>query len=285
MARQATSPTTPGFKLSLGISASFLFLMVLLPLGAMVLSSFGSGWQTFWTTVSSPSALASYRLTILSSAFAALVNGVFGFITAWALVRYRIPGRNFFDSLIDLPFAVPGSVGGIAIAALVSPNGLLGQFLVPAGIEIAYTAYAVPFALVYSGLPFVVRAVQPVIESLDPAEEEASVLLGATSFKTFTRVILPSILPALASGCLLAFIRGLGEFGTVIFVSGNIPFVSEVSTQVIYDKIFQYDRAGAASISLVLVAVTALSMGLAALAAPLGRWYKARVSKRKGGRA
>ena len=215
---RSASALTPGFRLSLGITLSVLAALVVLPLSALAFRAGGLGWEGFWAAALSEQALASYRLTLASSAAAAVCNGLFGLVTAWTLVRYRPPGRGLLDSLIDLPFAVPGAIGGLALAAMVGPGGLLGQVLLPLGIEIAYTRSAVFFALMYSGLPFVVRSVQPVIESLDPAEEEAAALLGASRGQVFFRIVLPSLLPALASGCLMAFIRGLGEFGTVVFI-------------------------------------------------------------------
>ena len=259
----------PGFGISLGITVFFLTVMVVLPLSALTLRAAGLGARGFLDRVMSPAAMASYRLTIFSSLIAAALNAVFGFIAAWALVRCPFPGRRLIDALIDLPFAVPGSVGGIAIAAMVSKNGILGRFLVPMGIEIAYTPAAVPFALMFAGLPFVVRSVQPVLESLDPSAEEAAGMLGAAPLQTFFRVIFPAALPALGSGALMAFIRGLGEFGTVIFVSGNIPFRSEVTTQVIYSRIDQYDREGAAAIAVVVLLFTLLVSILAGSMGPL----------------
>lgn len=259
----------PGFGISLGITVFFLTVMVVLPLSALTLRAAGLGARGFLERVMSPAAMASYRLTIVSSLIAAALNAVFGFITAWTLVRCPFPGRRLIDALIDLPFAVPGSVGGIAIAAMVSKNGILGRFLVPMGIEIAYTAAAVPFALMFAGLPFVVRSVQPVLENLDPSAEEAAGMLGAAPSQTFFRVILPAALPALGSGAFMAFIRGLGEFGTVIFVSGNIPFRSEVTTQVIYSRIDQYDREGAAAIAAAVLLFTLLVSIPAGLIGPL----------------
>lgn len=248
----------PGFGLTFGITIIFLICIVLLPMAALSVSALELSWDDFWAKAASPAALASYELTFFSSLAAALFNGFFGLICAWTLVRSKLPGKRIIDGFIDLPFAVPGSVGGIAIAALVSKNGLLGQFLVPMGIELAYTRAAVTFALIFAGLPYVIRALQPVIENLEPEAEEAATMLGSSRLKTFFRVTLPTIYPALLSGMLLAFIRGLGEFGTVIFVSGNIPFESEVTTQVIFAKIQAYDRAGAAAISLVVLGTTFL---------------------------
>ena len=271
----------PGFGITLGITVFFLTLMVVLPLSALTLRAAGLGMGGFIEKITSPAAAASYRLTILSSLAAAALNAVFGFIAAWTLVRRRFPGRRLINAIIDLPFAVPGSVGGIAIAAMFSKNGILGRFLVPMGIEIAYTAAAAPFALMFAGLPFVVRSVQPVLENLDPSAEEAAGMLGAAPIQTFRRVILPAALPALGSGALMAFIRGLGEFGTVIFVSGNIPFRSEVTTQVIYSRIDQYDREGAAAIA---AAVLLFTLAVSILAGGIGplRIYLLRRSASQG---
>lgn len=273
----------PGFGLSLGITVFFLTLVVVMPLATLAVRAAGLGWAEFWTRIASPAAVASYRLTVVSSLIAAAANAVLGFITAWVLVRGRFPGHRILDTIVDLPFAVPGSVGGIAIAAMVGPNGVLGRYLVPLGIEIAYTAAAVPFALMFAGLPFVIRAVQPVLESLDRSTEEAAGMLGASPIQTFVRVILPAVQPALGSGFLMAFIRGLGEFGTVIFVSGNIPFESEVTTQVIYSRIDQYDRAGAAAIALVVLLFTVLVSAIAGTVGPL-RTYLLRRSAKQGQR-
>lgn len=273
----------PGFGLSLGITVFFLTMVVVLPLATLAVRAAGLGWAEFWTRIASPAAVASYRLTVVSSLIAAAANAVLGFITAWVLVRGRFPGHRMLDTIVDLPFAVPGSVGGIAIAAMVGPNGVLGRYLVPLGIEIAYTAAAVPFALMFAGLPFVIRAVQPVLESLDRSTEEAAGMLGASPIQTFVRVILPAVQPALGSGFLMAFIRGLGEFGTVIFVSGNIPFESEVTTQVIYSRIDQYDRAGAAAIALVVLLFTVLVSAIAGTVGPL-RTYLLRRSAKQGQR-
>ncbi|MCG8480510.1 MAG: sulfate ABC transporter permease subunit CysT [Spirochaetales bacterium] len=269
MVRRHYRRLLPGFGLSLGITVFFLTLMVVLPLAALTVTAAGLGWDGFWARVVSPPAVASYRLTVLSSLIAAGLNAVFGFIAAWTLIRYRFPGRRVIDALIDLPFAVPGAVGGIAIAAMVSRNGIVGRFLVPLGIEIAYTAAAVPFALMFAGLPFVVRAVQPVLENLDPSTEEAAGMLGANRGQTFFRVVVPAVLPALGGGVLMSFIRGLGEFGTVIFVSGNIPFRSEVTTQVIFSRIDQYDREGAAAIAVVVLLFTLLVSTVAGAIGPL----------------
>ena len=281
MVRRADRRLLPGFGLSLGITVFFLTLMVVLPLAALTVTATGLGWEGFWARVVSPPAVASYRLTVLSSLIAAGLNAVFGFIAAWTLIRYRFPGRRIIDAAIDLPFAVPGAVGGIAIAAMVSRNGVVGRFLVPLGIEIAYTATAVPFALMFAGLPFVVRAVQPVLENLDPSTEEAAGMLGANRVQTFFRVVFPAALPALGGGFIMSFIRGLGEFGTVIFVSGNIPFRSEVTTQVIFSRIDQYDREGAAAIALVVLMCTLLVSVVAGAVGPVRTRLLQRSSMRR----
>jgi sulfate transport system permease protein len=230
----------PGFGLTLGFTVLYLSLIVLIPLSATFLKAAQLGWEGIWQAISSPRVLASYRLTFGASAFAATVNLVFGLLVAWVLVRYRFPGRRLVDALVDLPFALPTAVAGIALTALYAPNGWLGALLVPLGVKVA---------LIFIGLPFVVRTVQPVLEDAEAELEEAAASLGAGRLTTFRRVILPTIWPALLTGFTLAFARALGEYGSVIFIAGNLPFVSEITPLLIITKLEQYDYAGATAIA------------------------------------
>ncbi|AFG38474.1 sulfate ABC transporter permease subunit CysT [Spirochaeta africana] len=253
--QKKTAPVLPGRGLSLGITISYMSFMVLLPLAGLAIAASGAGWHTIWWGITSPMAVATYRLTLAAALGAALVNAVFGTVTAWVLARYRFPGRGVIDTIIDLPFALPGAVGGLALVALVSENGLIGRFLEPLGIRIAYTAWGVPLALLFVGIPYVVRSVEPVIENLDPAMEEAAASLGASPGAAFMRVILPGLLPAILSGFTMALARGLGEYGSVIFVAGNVPFESEVTSRLIYNRLDQYDTVGATAVALLMVLV------------------------------
>ncbi len=239
----------PGFGLTLGFTVLYLSLIVLIPLSATFLKAAQLGWEGIWQAVSSPRVLASYRLTFGASAFAATVNLVFGLLVAWVLVRYRFPGRRLVDALVDLPFALPTAVAGIALTALYAPNGWLGSLLAPLGVKVAFTPLGVVVALIFIGLPFVVRTVQPVLEDAEAELEEAAASLGAGRLTTFRRVILPTIWPALLTGFTLAFARALGEYGSVIFIAGNLPFVSEITPLLIITKLEQYDYAGATAIA------------------------------------
>ena len=239
----------PGFGLTLGFTVLYLGLIVLIPLSATFLKAAQLGWEGIWQAVSSPRVLASYRLTFGASAFAATVNLVFGLLVAWVLVRYRFPGRRLVDALVDLPFALPTAVAGIALTALYAPNGWLGSLLAPLGVKVAFTPLGVVVALIFIGLPFVVRTVQPVLEDAEAELEEAAASLGAGRLTTFRRVILPTIWPALLTGFTLAFARALGEYGSVIFIAGNLPFVSEITPLLIITKLEQYDYAGATAIA------------------------------------
>lgn len=253
--RRRAAPVLPGRGLSLGITVTYMSFLLLLPLAGLVITASGVGWQGIWQGVTSPAARATYRLTFWSSLGAGLVNAFFGTVTAWCLARYRFPGRKFLDVIIDLPFALPGAVGGIALVGMFAHNGMIGRFLAPLGIDIAYTAWGVPLALLFVGIPFVVRSVEPVIENLEPEMEEASASLGAGPRATFLRVILPALTPAILSGFTMAFARGLGEYGSVIFVAGNIPFESEVTSRLIYNRLDQYDIAGATAVAALMVLV------------------------------
>ncbi len=219
----------PGFGLALGFTLTYLTLLVLIPLSALVLRSSSLGWEEFVRLALDPRVLAALRLSFGASFFAALINAVFGLLIAWVLVRYDFPGRRFVDAVIDLPFALPTAVAGIALTALYAPNGWVGQFLAPLGIKVAYTPLGIVVALVFVSLPFVVRTVQPVLEEIDAEVEQAAATLGANRFQTVTRVVLPSVMPALLTGFALALARSVGEYGSVIFIAGNIPYVSEIA--------------------------------------------------------
>lgn len=243
----------PGFRLSLGYTLLYLCLIVLIPLAALVLKSFSLTWDQFWAAVSSPRVVASYRLTFGASLIAALVNVVFGLLVAWVLVRYSFPGKRIVDALVDLPFALPTAVAGISLTALLAGNGWIGQFLEPLGIKLAFQPQGVVIALVFIGLPFVVRTVQPVLEESEKELEEAAMCLGATRWQTFTKVIFPAIAPALLTGFAMAFARAIGEYGSVIFIAGNVPMVSEITPLVIIGKLEQYDYAGATAVATVML--------------------------------
>jgi len=243
----------PGFRLSLGFSWFYLGLIVLLPLSSLFLKTFTLTWAQFWETVTAPRALAAYQLTFGASLAAALANVVFGLLVAWVLVRYRFPGRGLVDALVDLPFALPTAVAGLTLTTLFSAKGWYGQYLEAMGLKVAYTSLGVAVALTFIGLPFVVRSVQPVLEDLDVDVEEAAATLGATSWQTFSRVLFPSILPALLSGFTLAFARALGEYGSVVFISGNMPLRTEIVPLLIITKLEQYDYAGATAIATVML--------------------------------
>ncbi|MBL8529218.1 MAG: sulfate ABC transporter permease subunit CysT [Burkholderiales bacterium] len=245
-----------GFGLALGFTLLYLSLIVLIPLSATFFKAATMGWSDFWAAVTSPRVVASYRLTFGASFLAALVNAVFGTLVAWVLVRYSFPGRRVVDALVDLPFALPTAVAGITLAAIYSGNGWIGQLFEPYGIKIAFTPVGVLVALIFIGLPFVVRMVQPVLQELEPELEEAAATLGATRLQTFARVIFPTILPALLTGFALAFARAIGEYGSVIFIAGNIPLVSEITPLLIITKLEQYDYAGATAIAVVMLVIS-----------------------------
>jgi sulfate transport system permease protein len=251
--RSANRKVLPGFDLTLGTTVLALSLIVLLPLAALVLRTFELSWAQFWAAVSSPRVLASYRLTFGASLAAALVNVVFGLLLAWVLVRYRFPGKKIVDAMVDLPFALPTAVAGISLTALLAGNGWIGQYLEPLGIKLAFNPNGVVIALVFIGLPFVVRTVQPVLEDTEQELEEAAMCLGATRWQTFARVIFPSIAPALLTGFAMAFARAIGEYGSVIFIAGNMPMVSEITPLVIIGKLEQYDYAGATAVAVVML--------------------------------
>ncbi len=248
----------PGFGLSLGVTVLYLSLIVLVPLSAAFIKTASLNWVAFVAAVTSPRVLASYRLTFGASFLAAVINAVFGLLVAWVLVRYRFPGRRVIDAMVDLPFALPTAVAGIALAALYSTNGWIGELLAPAGIKVAFTPLGVLVALIFIGLPFVVRTVQPVLEDLQPELEEAAATLGANRIQTFRRIILPTVLPALLTGFALAFARAIGEYGSVIFIAGNMPMVSEITPLLIITKLEQYDYAGATALAVVMLSISFL---------------------------
>ena len=243
----------PGFNLTLGYTLFYLSIIVLIPLSAVFIKTASLGLAQFWDVVTTPRVLASYRLSFGASLLAAAINAVFGLALAWALVRYSFPGKKLVDALIDLPFALPTAVAGIALTALYAPNGWLGSALEPLGIKVAFTPLGVLVALVFIGLPFVVRTVQPILEDLDTELEEAAASLGARRWQTFRYVTLPILLPALLTGFALAFARAVGEYGSVIFIAGNIPMVSEITPLMIITKLEQYDYVGATAIAVVML--------------------------------
>jgi sulfate transport system permease protein len=246
----------PGFSLALGFTLLYLSLIVLIPLSAAFIRTTSLTWVEFWNVVTTPRVLASYRLTFGASFAAALVNAVFGLLVAWVLVRYRFPGKKLVDALVDLPFALPTAVAGIALTALYAGNGWIGQFLEPLGIKIAFTPVGVFVALTFIGLPFVVRTVQPVLEDIEAELEEAAATLGANRFQTFSRVIFPTVFPALLTGFALAFARAIGEYGSVIFIAGNMPMISEITPLLIITKLEQYDYAGATALAVVMLSIS-----------------------------
>jgi sulfate transport system permease protein len=254
--RGGSKKVLPGFNLTLGYSLTYLSLVVLIPLAALVLKTFTLSWDQFVAAVTSPRVMASYRLTFGASFIAAAVNVVFGLLVAWVLVRYRFPGKKIVDALVDLPFALPTAVAGIALTALLAGNGWIGQYLEPLGIKLAFNPNGVVIALIFIGLPFVVRTVQPVLEDTERELEEAAMSLGATRLQTFTRVILPAILPALLTGFAMAFARAVGEYGSVIFSAGNMPMVSEITPLIIIGKLEQYDYAGATAVATVMLVIS-----------------------------
>lgn len=246
----------PGFNLALGFTLLYLSLIVLIPLSAAFIRTAELTWPEFWATVTTPRVLASYRLTFGASFAAACVNAVFGLLVAWVLVRYHFPGKKIVDALVDLPFALPTAVAGIALTALYAGNGWIGQFLEPLGIKVAFTPLGIFVALTFIGLPFVVRTVQPVLEDIETELEEAAATLGSNRWQTFTRIIFPAIFPALMTGFALAFARAIGEYGSVIFIAGNMPMVSEITPLLIVTKLEQYDYAGATALSVVMLVIS-----------------------------
>jgi sulfate/thiosulfate transport system permease protein len=272
----------PGFRLTLGLTLVYLSLVVLIPMSAVFIKSATLSWGELWAVVTSPRVVASYRLSFGASLLAAGINAVFGLILAWSLVRYDFWGKRLIDALVDLPFALPTAVAGIALAALYARNGWVGGLLEPLGIKVAFTPLGVLVALVFIGIPFVVRTVQPVLEDLETELEEASASLGAHRAQTFRRVLLPLLLPALMTGFALAFARAVGEYGSVIFIAGNIPMVSEITPLMIITKLEQYDYVGATAIAL---AMLILSFVLLLAINLLQGWNAAQRTRKPGGKS
>jgi sulfate/thiosulfate transport system permease protein len=257
---RASRSVLPGFRLSLGITLTALSLIVLLPLAALVVKAGGIGPAEFLRIATDERTLAALRLSFGISLFAALISAIFGCLLAWVLVRYRFPGRRLVDALVDLPFALPTAVAGITLTAIYAPNGLLGQFFAPLGLRVAFTPIGIAIALIFIGIPFVVRTVQPVLEEMEPEVEEASALLGANRWRTVSRVILPTILPALITGFTLAFARAVGEYGSVIFIAGNLPMVSEIAPLLIVIRLEEFDYEGAAVIGVLMLGISFLAL-------------------------
>ena len=263
----------PGFGLAMGFTVFYLCLIVLIPLGAAFLKTFSMTWSHFWDTVTGPRALASYRLTLGASFAGAAINTLMGMIVAWVLVRYEFRGKSIVDALVDLPFALPTAVAGITLTALFAGNGWVGRFLEPLGIKVAFTWLGVVVALTFIGLPFVVRTVQPVLQDLDPEIEEAAATLGASRWQAWKRVLFPELMPALLTGFALAFARAIGEYGSVVFISGNMPMKTEITPLLIVTKLAQFDYAGATALA---VATLALSFVLLLFINLLQWWSRTR---------
>ena len=250
------SRVLPGFGLSLGFTLAYVSLIVLIPLSAVFIKSFGIGWDGLWEILTSERILKSLQLSFSAALIAALINVVFGLLLAWCLVRYSFPGKRIVDALVDLPFALPTAVAGIALTSLYAKNGWIGQYLEPLGIHVAYTPIGITLALIFIGLPFVVRTVQPVLSDIETELEEAASALGANRWQTITKVILPILFPALLTGFALAFARGVGEYGSVIFIAGNMPYKTEIAPLMIISRLEEYDYAGATTIAVVMLVLS-----------------------------
>jgi sulfate ABC transporter, permease protein CysT len=246
----------PGFGLSLGFTILYLSLIVIIPLASVLIKTAGMSLSEFWAAVTNARVLAAYRVSFLTAFFAAAVNAVFGLLVAWVLVRYRFPGKRLVDSIVDLPFALPTAVAGIALTSIYAPTGWVGSLFEPLGLKIAYTPTGITIALIFIGLPFVVRTVQPVLQDLEKDVEEAAVMLGAYRWRTFRKVILPELIAPLLTGFALAFARGIGEYGSVVFISGNMPLKTEIAPLLIMTKLEQFDYAGATAIALVMLVIS-----------------------------
>ncbi|MBY5333815.1 sulfate ABC transporter permease subunit CysT [Rhizobium leguminosarum] len=246
----------PGFGMALGLTLTWLTLLILIPLSGLAVRSSALGWEKFWSIAVDSRTLNALRISFGSAFIAAIVNAIFGIILAWVLVRYRFPGKRIIDAMVDLPFALPTAVAGIALATLYAPNGWIGQFLTPLGIKIAFTPAGIVVALIFVGLPFVVRTVQPVMEEIDKEVEEAAATLGANRFQTIFRVLLPGLAPAVLTGFALAFARGVGEYGSVIFIAGNLPFKSEIAPLLIIIKLEEYNYAAATGIAAIMLVLS-----------------------------
>jgi sulfate transport system permease protein len=253
MPKSSRRNVLPGFSLTLGYTILYLSLIVLLPLVALFAKAAGLGWHDFWVAATSPRVLASYRLTFSTALVAATINAVFGFLVAWTLTRYTFPGRKMIDAMVDLPFALPTAVSGIALTAVYAQNGWIGQWLEPLGIKVAFTSLGIIVAMTFIGLPFVVRTLQPALSDLERETEEAAAALGATRFQTLTKVILPTIMPALLTGFALSLARAIGEYGSIIFIAGNMPMKTEITSLLIVSKLEQYDTAGASAVAVTML--------------------------------
>lgn len=250
------SRVLPGFGLSLGFTLAYVSFIVLIPLAAIFIKSFGIGWDGLWEILTSERILKSLQLSFSSALIAAFINVVFGLLLAWCLVRYNFPGKRLVDALVDLPFALPTAVAGIALTSLYAPTGWIGQYLEPLGIQVAYTPIGITLALIFIGIPFIVRTVQPVLSDIETELEEAASALGANRWQTITKIILPILLPALFTGFALAFARGVGEYGSVIFIAGNQPFKTEIAPLMIISRLEEYDYAGATTIAAVMLVLS-----------------------------
>ncbi|MFD1912962.1 sulfate ABC transporter permease subunit CysT [Halodurantibacterium flavum] len=255
----------PGFSLTMGITLLYLTFIVLIPVLALVLRGAEIGPERFWAIVTAPRALAAFRVTLTAALIATIFNALYGLLMAWVLVRYEFPGKRVLDALMDVPFALPTAVAGLSLTALFSANGWFGAVLEPAGISIVYTIWGVALAMAFTSVPFVVRSVQPVLEQLDPALEQAAVTLGARPWTIFRRVVFPAILPSYLAGCTIAFARSLGEFGAIVFIAGNLPFRTEIAALLAYIRLEEYDYTGASAIALVLLLFALLLLGVSNL--------------------
>ena len=250
------SRVLPGFGLSLGFTLAYLSLIVLIPLSAVFIKSLGVGWDGLWEILTSERIIKSLQVSFTTALIAALINVIFGFLLAWCLVRYSFPGKRIVDALVDFPFALPTAVAGIALTSLYASTGWIGQYLEPLGIKVAYTPLGITLALIFIGIPFVVRTVQPVLSDLETELEEAASALGANRFQIVTKIILPILFPALLTGFALAFARGVGEYGSVIFIAGNIPYETEIAPLMIITRLEEYDYAGATTIAVVMLIIS-----------------------------
>lgn len=267
-----TRTSLPGFSLSLGYTVFYLSLIVLIPLSLLFFKNATMGWGEFWAVILDPRTLAAYRLSFGAAFIASLINVFFGFLIAWVLARYKFPGKRLIDAFIDLPFALPTAVAGIALTALYSPNGWVGQFLYGIGIQSAYSGLGVTLALIFIGLPFVVRTIEPILQDLDPELEEAAASLGAGRWQTFIKVIFPALLPSVLTGFSLAFARCIGEYGSVVFIAGNMPGRTEIAPLLIITKLEQYDYQGATAIAVVMLSVSFLLLAVTNFL----QWYTAK---------
>lgn len=261
----------PGFGLTMGYSVVYLSLVVLIPLSALLLNSTGLTWEKFWSVATDPRVLASYKVSFMTAAAAGLIDTLLGLLLAWVLVRYDFPGKRWFDAIIDLPFALPTAVAGVSLTAIYSQNGWIGSWFEPLGIRLAFSPIGITLALMFIGIPFVVRTVQPVLQDLDAEVEEAAATLGASRLRTFWRVVFPELLPPLLTGFALAFSRGIGEYGSVVFISGNMPMKTEIAPLLIMSKLEQFDYAGATAVAIILLTI---SFVLLLLINSLQRWVR-----------